>query len=111
MNVYRPLQGRDLLVQGARVSDYGETTLIGTWMATFRAVKTVSPNSSINFWYLYVPGSRIGPAGEARRNSIAIMPIKQLRVQGVPSLITYQSFPIEQSHIQAFPLLYLPIFP
>ena len=55
-------------MQGAGLSDYGETELIGSWMVTFRADKTVSPNSSIYFWYLYVPGSGIAPAGESGRN-------------------------------------------
>ena len=55
-------------MQGAGLSDYGETALIGSWMVTFRADKTVSPNSSIYFWYLYVPGSGIAPAGESGRN-------------------------------------------
>lgn len=62
----RPLQGGVLSVQG--VSDYDETTIIGSWMVTFRADKTVSPNSSIYFWYLYVPGNGIATAGESERN-------------------------------------------
>lgn len=64
----RPLQGGVLSLQGASVSHYGEAALIGSWIVTFRADKTVSLDSSIYFWYLYVPGSGIAPVGEAGRN-------------------------------------------
>lgn len=51
LTVYNLLKGRALLVQGARVWDYSETLLIGTWVMAFRAVQTVGPNSCIYSWY------------------------------------------------------------
>lgn len=60
--------GQGSFLQGAKVSDYGETVFIGTQMVTFRAVKIISLRSSIYFWYLYVPGSGLGPPGVVRRN-------------------------------------------
>lgn len=105
--------GHALFVQGVRVSSYGETVLIRTCGMTFRGVKITSPNSYTYSWYLCGPGSGVDPSGNAKENWRAIVPIKQLGVQGVPSLTPVRSFPTGQSHTQAFPILSLtlPIFP